>query len=68
FTEESMIKYFVEDRNYKSYEEFEDVHLEIKNDEINYGILQIENSSKGAISSVYDIFYKYLFFINGDVC
>lgn len=68
FTEEAMIKYFGEDRNSKSYEEFEDVFLAIKNDEINYGILPIENSSTGAISSVYDLLYKYGFFINGEVC
>ncbi|WP_252234643.1 prephenate dehydratase [Clostridium sp. ZS1] len=68
FTEEAMIKYFGEDKNSKSYEEFEDVFLAIKNDEINYGILPIENSSTGAISSVYDLLYKYEFFINGEVC
>ncbi|EES49803.1 prephenate dehydratase [Clostridium botulinum] len=68
FTEEAMIKYFSEDRNSKSYEEFEDVFLAIKNDEISYGILPIENSSTGAISNVYDLLYKYGFFINGEVC
>ncbi|WP_315081060.1 prephenate dehydratase [uncultured Clostridium sp.] len=68
FTEEAMIKYFDEDRTSKSYEEFEDVFLAIKNDEINYGILPIENSSTGAISSVYDLLYKYGFFINGEIC
>ncbi len=68
FTEEAMIKYFGEDKNSKSYEEFEDIFLAIKNDEISYGILPIENSSTGAISNVYDLLYKYGFFINGEVC
>ncbi|AOR24489.1 prephenate dehydratase [Clostridium taeniosporum] len=68
FTEEAMIKYFGEDVNSKSYEEFEDVFLAIKNNDINYGILPIENSSTGAISSVYDLLYKYGFFINGEIC
>ncbi|NFL93926.1 chorismate mutase [Clostridium botulinum] len=68
FTEEAMIKYFGENKISKSYEEFEDVFLAIKNDEISYGILPIENSSTGAISNVYDLLYKYGFFINGEVC
>lgn len=68
FTEEAMIKYFGENKEAKSYEEFENVFSAIKNDEIDYGVLPIENSSTGAISEVYDLLYKYGFYINGEVC
>lgn len=68
FTEEAMLKYFgqVEDPN--AYDEFEDIFLAVKNDEIKYGILPIENSSTGAISQVYDLIYKYGFYIVGEEC
>lgn len=67
FTEEAMIEYFGKKIISKPYDEFEDVFLAIKNNEIKYGILPIENSSTGAISNVYDLLYKYEFFINGEI-
>lgn len=68
FTEEAMIKYFGENKEAMAYEEFENVFLAIKNGEIDYGVLPIENSSTGAISDVYDLLYKYGFYILGEVC
>jgi len=68
FTEEAMIKYFGENKEARAYEEFENVFLAIKNDELDYGVLPIENSSTGAISDVYDLLYKYGFYILGEVC
>jgi len=68
FTEEAMIKYFGENKGAMAYEEFENVFLAIKNGEIDYGVLPIENSSTGAISDVYDLLYKYGFYILGEVC
>ena len=50
-----MIKYFGENQVNNNYEEFEDVFLALKNDEIDYGILPIENSFTGAITTVYDL-------------
>jgi len=68
FTEEAMIKYFGSVEKPNAYDEFEDIFLAVKNDEIKYGILPIENSSTGAISQVYDLIYKYGFHIVGEEC
>ena len=68
FTEEAMIKYFGSVEKPNAYDEFEDIFLAVKNDEIKYGILPIENSSTGAISQVYDLIYKYGFYIVGEEC
>lgn len=68
FCEEAMMKYFGTIENSNSYDEFEDVFLAVKNDEIKYGVLPIENSSTGAISEVYDLLYKYGFYIVGEEC
>ncbi|SFD15533.1 prephenate dehydratase [Clostridium uliginosum] len=68
FCEEAMLKYFRDTDNAKAYDEFEDVFLAVKNGEIDYGVLPIENSSTGAISQVYDLLYKYGFYIVGEQC
>lgn len=68
FSEEAMLKYFGNIENPNSYDEFEDVFMAVKNDEINYGVVPIENSSTGAISQVYDFLYKYDFYIVGEEC
>lgn len=66
FSEEAMFNYFGEDVVASNYEEFEDVFLAIKNGDIEYGVLPIENSSTGAISQVYDLLAKYEFSIVGE--
>lgn len=68
FCEEAMIKYFGPIENACACDEFEDVFIAVKNDEIKYGIVPIENSSTGAISQVYDLLYKYGFYIVGEEC
>ncbi|MBE6063753.1 MAG: prephenate dehydratase [Clostridium butyricum] len=68
YTEEAMINHFGNDVDSKSYDEFEDVFMAIKNDKIDYGVVPIENSSTGAISKVYDLLYKYDFYIVGEEC
>lgn len=68
FTEEAMINYFGKVKDPKAYDEFEDVFLAVKNDEIDYGVVPIENSSTGAIAQVYDLLYKYEFYIVGEQC
>lgn len=68
FTEEAMLKYFGNVKDPKAYDEFEDVFMAVKNDEIDYGVVPIENSSTGAISQVYDLLYKYDFYIVGEQC
>ena len=68
FSEEAMIKYFGENHITSDYEEFEDVFLALKNNKIDYGILPIENSCTGAITTVYDLLVKYGFHIVGEEC
>ena len=68
FSEEAMLKYFGELEDSNAYGEFEEVFLAVKNDEIKYGVVPIENSSTGAISQVYDLLYKYGFYIVGEEC
>lgn len=68
FTEDAAIKFFGEDSDRTSYEDFEDVCIALKNREVEYGVLPIENSSTGAISETYDLLRKYGFFIIGEEC
>lgn len=66
FSEEALLKYFGEECNRKNYEEFESVFEGLKNEEIDYGVLPIENSSTGAVNEVYDLIRKYGFYIVGE--
>lgn len=68
YTEEAMISHFGKNADAKSYGEFEDVFMAIENDEIDYGVIPIENSSTGAVSKIYDLLYKYDFYIVGEEC
>ena len=68
FSEEALRKYFNFYDSIKNYEEFKDVFDALKNDEIQYAILPIENSYTGAITDVYDLLVKYNFYIVGEEC
>lgn len=68
FSEEAMIKFFGEGNISYNFQEFEEVFIALKNNEIDYGILPIENSYTGAITNVYDLLVKYGFYIVGEEC
>lgn len=68
FSEEALLKYFGENTDATAYEEFEDVFESLKNGNIDYGILPIENSCTGAITKVYDLLSKYGFYIVAEEC
>ncbi|UUC40534.1 prephenate dehydratase [Clostridioides difficile] len=68
FTEEALNKFFNKKTAKKQFKEFEDVFIALKNKEIDYGIIPIENSSTGAISETYDLLRKYGFYIVGEEC
>ena len=51
-----------------NYLRFEDVVKAVKNNEIKYGILPIENSSTGGITEVYDLVRTYDCHIVGEKC
>lgn len=50
--------------NFKS---FSDVFSAVARGEINYGILPVENSTGGSVSSVYDLILKHRFYIVGAI-
>lgn len=66
FTEEAAIKFFGDEIERVSYEDFEDIFRALENEEIYYGIIPIENSSTGAISQNYDLLQKYGYYIVGE--
>lgn len=68
FSHQALIEYFGEERKTSALEKFQDVFEAIENDEISYGVLPIENSSTGGIAEVYDLLYKYGFYIVGEKC
>lgn len=50
---------------YRPVNRFEDVFTAVKNGEVNYGIVPIENSKTGAIGETYDLLRKYGCYIVG---
>lgn len=66
FSEEALIKYFGEEKKRKNYPEFQQVFEALKDGEISYGVVPIENSSTGVINDVYDMLRKYGFYIVGE--
>lgn len=66
FSEEALFNYFPNDVDTSNYEQFEDVFIALMNNKIHYGVLPIENSSTGAIATVYDLLNRYDCFIVGE--
>lgn len=66
FCHQALIQYFGTEESSRNYEDFEDVFMALKNKDIDYGVVPIENSSTGAISKVYDLLRNYGFFIVGE--
>ncbi|KNF09991.1 P-protein PheA [Gottschalkia purinilytica] len=66
FSEQALIEYFGENTPRCNVAEFEDVFKQLKNEDVDYGILPIENSSTGGISEVCDLLRKYGFYIVGE--
>ncbi|MBC7958297.1 MAG: prephenate dehydratase [Vallitaleaceae bacterium] len=66
FSEEALNNYFPNDVDTKNYEQFEDVFTGLERGEIHYGVLPIENSSTGAIASVYDCLNQHDCYIVGE--
>ena len=64
--EQALFEYFGEEVNTLPVKNFEDIFIELKNGNIKYGVLPIENSSTGGISEVYDLLNKYDFNIVGE--
>ena len=60
FSHQALEDYFADVAKVEmNYVHFEDVAAAVKNHEIKYGVLPIENSSTGGITEVYDLVRKY---------
>ncbi|GKU25509.1 chorismate mutase [Clostridium folliculivorans] len=68
YSEEALLSYFGNKHKTSNYERFEDVFRALDKDEIDFGVLPIENSSTGAVKEVYDLLRKYGFFIVAEKC
>lgn len=66
FGEEALDKFFDKDAEKVNVEKIEDVLRKLKEEEVDYGILPIEDSSTGGIHEVYDLINKYDAFIVGE--
>lgn len=60
------LKEYFGDVSHKNYHLFEDVFQALKNKEIDYGIVPLENSSTGAINDNYDLVRDYDCYIVGE--
>ncbi|MEA4846434.1 MAG: bifunctional chorismate mutase/prephenate dehydratase [Clostridiaceae bacterium] len=68
YSYEAVFEYFggeVETLNFRS---FRDVFKALAEDDIQYGVLPIENSTSGSINEVYDLLREYEFHIAGEKC
>ena len=66
FSESALETYFKETTQRKNYVHFQDVFEALKNDEIDYGVVPLENSSTGAINDNYDLKRDYGFYVVGE--
>jgi len=66
FSEEATLGYFGGQAAFQNYDAFEDVFAALKNGEIQYGVLPIENSNTGSIATVVDLMGEYGFYIIGE--
>ena len=62
---EIAVKTMYPDMEIKSFELFEDVFVAVKEKQIAYGVIPIENSQTGAIGEIYDLLRKYGCYIVG---
>jgi chorismate mutase/prephenate dehydratase len=66
FSEQALRQFFGENTATKNYTEFEDVFVALSAGSIAYAALPCENSTTGAITSVYDLLGRYGAFIVGE--
>ena len=66
FSCQALESFFGKGVKKKNYEQFHNVFEALKNNEIDYGIVPLENSSTGAIFDNYDALRDYQFYIVGE--
>ena len=67
FSEIAAKKYFSEKVNVSPSYSFDEVFQKVKNGEVNYGVIPIENSLYGSIFETYDLLLKYSLSIIGEL-
>ncbi len=67
FTHLAGVKYFGHAAVYRPVETIEDIFIEVKKGRIDYGIVPVENSIEGSVTSTLDAFMKYRLNICGEV-
>lgn len=68
FGHQATLEYFSENASTIEYMSFEDVFIGLMEEEIEYAVLPLENSSTGGISLVYDLNGEYGCYIVGEKC
>lgn len=66
YSEEAALGFFEENNSFISFEKFEDVFRAIENQDIEYGVIPLENSSTGGINENIDLLNKYGLYIVGE--
>lgn len=66
YTEQAMIEYFGDEIETSRCNTFEDVMLLVKNKDVDFGVLPIENSFTGTLSDIYDLLADYNNYIIGE--
>ncbi|UWG96209.1 prephenate dehydratase [Dehalobacter sp. DCM] len=66
FSEQALKEYFGNNPKTKNYTNFDDVFDALAANEIDYGVLPLENSFTGGIADVYDLLCRYGFSIVGE--
>lgn len=59
FSHLAGVKYFGQTATYRPIETIEDIFIEVERGRVEYGIVPVENSIEGAITSTLDAFMKY---------
>jgi len=59
FSHLAGVKYFGHAANYRPVETIEDIFIEVERGRTNYGIVPVENSIEGSVTSTLDSFIKY---------
>ncbi|RNC29805.1 MAG: P-protein [Candidatus Dichloromethanomonas elyunquensis] len=68
YSEQALRLFFGEAAKSRHYSNFEDVFKALQAEEIDYGVLPLENSYTGGISDVYDLLCHFGFYIIGEKC
>lgn len=67
FTHQAGVKYFGQSAEYRAIESIVEVFQEVEKERVQYGIVPVENSIEGAVTSSLDSFFNYKVQICGEI-